>query len=94
MATPLQGRALPSIFAGLRISAGLAVIGAVVGDTFFRQGEPGIGALIDIYRLRLQGEEMMACIILAALLGLAVFVVVGALSRRAIGHWYEGSRGS
>ena len=40
------------------------------------------------------GEEMMACIILAALLGLAVFVAVGALSRRAIGHWHEGSRGS
>ena len=85
--------ALPSVFAGFRISAGLAVIGAVVGDTFFRQGEPGIGALIDIYRLRLQGEEMMACIILAALLGLLVFVLVGIVSRRAIGHWYEASRG-
>ena len=59
-----------------------------------RQGEPGIGGLIDIYRLRLQGEEMMACIILASLLGHAVFVVVGTLSRRAIGHRYGSSRGS
>ena len=35
--------ALPAIFAGLRISAGLSVIGAVVGDFFFGQGESGIG---------------------------------------------------
>ena len=84
--------ALPSIFAGFRISAGLAVIGAVVGDTFFRQGEPGIGALIDVYRLRLQGEQMMACIILSAALGFAVFIAVGLASRRAVGHWYDGKR--
>lgn len=84
--------ALPSIFAGFRISAGLAVIGAVVGDTFFRQGEPGIGSLIDIYRLRLQGEQMISCILLAAALGLVVFVLVGFFSRRAVGSWYEARR--
>ena len=33
--------ALPNIFTGLRISAGLSVIGAVVGDFFFVQGPPG-----------------------------------------------------
>ena len=33
--------ALPAIFVGLRISAGLSVIGAIVGDFFFRQGDPG-----------------------------------------------------
>jgi NitT/TauT family transport system permease protein len=41
--------ALPNIFVGLRISAGLAVIGAVVGDFYFRQGGVvGIGAQIDV----------------------------------------------
>ena len=49
--------ALPSIFIGLRISAGLAVIGAIVGDFFFKQGDPGIGILIDLYRQRLQSEQ-------------------------------------
>ena len=49
--------ALPAIFVGLRIAAGLAVIGAIVGDFFFRQGNPGIGAQIDIYRQRLQGAR-------------------------------------
>jgi NitT/TauT family transport system permease protein len=33
--------ASPAIFAGFRISAGLAVIGAIVGDVFFRAGEAG-----------------------------------------------------
>lgn len=84
--------ALPAMLAGFRISAGLAVIGAVVGDTFFRQGKPGIGALIDVYRTRLQGPEMMACIFLAALLGLTVFAGFGLLTRVAIGRWYESSR--
>ena len=43
--------AMPNIFVGLRISAGLSVIGAVVGDFYFRQGGVvGIGAQIDIYR--------------------------------------------
>ena len=36
---------MPAIFSGFRISAGLAVIGAIVGDFFFRQGDPGIGKL-------------------------------------------------
>ena len=65
-----------------------------MGDTFFRQGEPGIGSLIDIYRLRLQGELMISCILLAALLGLVVFVIVGFISRRAVGSWFETRRGN
>ncbi|MBO3744761.1 ABC transporter permease [Streptosporangiaceae bacterium NEAU-GS5] len=80
--------ALPSIFTGLRISAGLAVIGAVVGDFFFRQGEPGIGALIDLYRGRLQSEQLFAAVALASLLGLAVFLAFGALSRR-VTDWHS-----
>ena len=30
---------MPAIFTGFRIAAGLSVIGAVVGELFFRQGE-------------------------------------------------------
>ena len=58
--------ALPNIFVGLRISAGLAVIGAVVGDFYFRQGGVvGIGAQIDVYRSRLWGAELITALILA-----------------------------
>ena len=52
--------ALPAIFAGLRISAGLSVIGAVVGDFFFGRGDVGIGNLLRRYASRLQGEELLA----------------------------------
>lgn len=81
--------ALPAIFAGLRISAGLSVIGAIVGDFFFRQGEKGIGILIDQYNQRLNYPLMYGAVILAALLGIVVFWIFGLVSRKAVGHWYE-----
>jgi NitT/TauT family transport system permease protein len=84
--------ALPAIFTGLRISAGLSVIGAIVGDFFFKQGDPGIGILIDLYRQRLQSEQMFGAVILSSLLGVAVFVAFGALARRVTGSWHSSAR--
>jgi NitT/TauT family transport system permease protein len=83
--------ALPAMFAGFRISAGLAVIGAIVGDFFFRQGEKGIGILIDQYNQRLNYPLMYGAVILAAALGIVVFWIFGFLATRAVGHWYEES---
>jgi NitT/TauT family transport system permease protein len=83
--------ALPAVFAGLRISAGLAVIGAIVGDFFFGRGEPGIGQLLQRYANRLQGELLLASIILSSALGVAVFLLFGWLQDRVIGKWYESS---
>ncbi|HEX6677034.1 MAG TPA: ABC transporter permease [Actinomycetes bacterium] len=85
--------ALPSIFTGLRISAGLAVIGAIVGDEFFKQGDPGIGILIDLYRSRLQSEQMIAAILVSSLLGIVVFWFFGFLARRVVGGWHESGGG-
>jgi NitT/TauT family transport system permease protein len=84
--------ALPSIFTGLRISAGLSVIGAIVGDFFFRQGEVGMGVLIDYYRSRLQSEQLFAAVLLASAFGLAVFLLFGALARLVVGGWHESGR--
>jgi len=83
--------ALPAMLTGLRISAGLAVIGAIVGDFFFRQGEPGIGRLIDLYHARLQSEQLLAAILLSSLLGLAVFWFFGLIYEIGVGRWH-GSR--
>jgi NitT/TauT family transport system permease protein len=85
--------ALPAIFTGLRIAAGLAVIGAIVGDFFFRQGDPGIGILIDRYQSRLQSEQMLAAIILSSLLGIVVFWFFGSLAQRVVGSWHESAGG-
>ncbi len=86
--------ALPAIFAGLRISAGLSVIGAIVGDFFFGQGEPGIGQRLRTYSNRLQGEELLAAVIVSAGLGVAVFLFFTWLQNRVIGKWYSGAGGT
>jgi NitT/TauT family transport system permease protein len=81
--------ALPTIFAGLRISAGLSVVGAIVGDFFFRRGQPGLGILINNYASRVQTPELFAAILTAALLGVGIFLLFGWLTKLAVGRWYE-----
>ena len=85
--------ALPSIFTGLRISAGLSVIGAVVGDFFFLQGEPGLGALINLYSNRLEPDQLYAAVIVASLFGVLTFALVGLIAQRVVGGWHESARG-
>ncbi len=84
--------ALPAIFTGLRIAAGLSVIGAIVGDFFFKQGEPGIGILIDLYRARLQSQQLFAAVFVSSMLGVAVFWCFGFLANRVVGRWHESGR--
>jgi NitT/TauT family transport system permease protein len=80
--------AMPAVLTGFQVSATLAVVGSVVGDFFFKQGDAGIGVLIDLYRARLQSEQLFGAAILACLLGVAAFSVFGLISRVAIGSWY------
>ena len=74
--------ALPAILTGFKISSGLAVIGAIVADFFFRQGDPGIGRLIDIYRQRLATEQLMTALFFSSLVGLALFWVFDAIGKQ------------
>jgi NitT/TauT family transport system permease protein len=84
--------ALPAIFVGLQTCAGLSVIGAIVGDFFFRQGNPGIGRLIDNYRAQLASEELFAAIAASSVLGVAAFWIVGLIGERVVGSWHETGR--
>lgn len=84
--------ALPAIFVGLRTSAGLSVVGAIVGDFFFQRGTPGLGATLSTYTRMLDTPALFAAIFVAAGLGVAVFAVFGLVSRLAVGRWYESSR--
>jgi NitT/TauT family transport system permease protein len=84
--------ALPAIVSGWRIAAGLSVVGAIVGDFFFRQGDPGIGRLIDDYRARLQSEQLFAAVALSSILGLLVFWAFGFLGHMLVGSWHESQR--
>jgi NitT/TauT family transport system permease protein len=80
--------AMPAIFTGLQISATLSVIGAIVADFFFKQGEAGIGIRIELYRSHLQSEQMFAAVFLASALGVVVFWFFGFLTRRVVGGWH------
>lgn len=81
--------ALPSILTGLRIASGQAVVGAIIGDMFFAQGEPGIGTLLASYQATLRSHDMVAAIFLAALFGIAVFGLFALITRLAVGRWHS-----
>jgi NitT/TauT family transport system permease protein len=85
--------AMPAIFTGFRISAGLSVIGAVVGEQFFRQGnKPGIGIVIEEYRQRIQFPQIYGGLTVIALLGITVFLIFGWITKLVVGHWHESTR--
>jgi NitT/TauT family transport system permease protein len=84
--------AMPAIFTGFRISAGLSVIGAIVGDFFFRQGNPGIGRLIDNYRAQLAAEQLYTAIFFCSLLSIVVFWAFGYLGNRVTRSWHESAQ--
>ncbi|GAA2234827.1 ABC transporter permease [Herbiconiux moechotypicola] len=81
--------AMPDVFTGLQSAAGLAVVGAVVGDYFFGRGAIGLGLLISRYSARLQAAEMLATVLVACALGLVMFWIFGLLGRRIVGRWSD-----
>jgi NitT/TauT family transport system permease protein len=81
--------AIPDIFVGLRVSAGLSVIGAIVGEFFFRQGTPGLGRLLDLYRAYLQTDLLMSCLAFCCGLGIVSFWVIGFVRHRLTKNWHE-----
>ena len=85
--------AMPSVFTGFRIAAGLSVIGAVVGEQFFTRGrKKGVGRLLVEYASRTNYPAVYACLILAVLLGISEFIFFGWLQKLAVGRWYVPSR--
>jgi NitT/TauT family transport system permease protein len=86
--------ALPSIFAGLRISAGLSVIGAIVGEFIIGSGnaQGGLGVQIVFAQGRMYTALLFAEVIGATLLGFFFFLVVSAIGRQLLRHWHESAR--
>ena len=75
---------------------GCRVIGAVVGELFFREGGKGIGILIEQYRARTRWPQAYGALVMASLLGIAVFLFFGWLvqaRRRASGTSPPARRG-
>ncbi|MEM7273170.1 MAG: ABC transporter permease [Actinomycetota bacterium] len=83
--------ALPAMFTGFQISAGLSVIGAIVGGFFFGRGPRDLGNRILLYSNRLRPAEMIAAVILSALLGVVFFQFFGWAGNRLTRSWYKGA---
>ena len=83
--------ALPYFLAGVRISGGLALIGAVVAEFVAGTGgtETGLASRIIETYYRLQVPRLFAALLLLAATGIAIFAALSWLTRRLIGHWHE-----
>ena len=81
--------ALPQILAGARIAAGLAVIGAIVGE-FITGG--GLGSVVDTARSQLKIDLVFAAVIAASVLGLGFYWAIEWISRRSLRHWHASEK--
>ncbi len=83
--------ALPYFLAGLRISGGLALIGAVVAEFVAGTGgtETGLAFRILEAGYRLAIPRLFAALFLLSLTGIAIYLVLDALSRLLLRHWHE-----
>jgi NitT/TauT family transport system permease protein len=71
--------AMPSIFAGLKISITFAVVGAVVGE--FVGGQGGLGYLLLIANGNMDTPLLFAGIVALTVLGIVLFALIGLLER-------------
>jgi NitT/TauT family transport system permease protein len=87
--------ALPSIFTGIRISAGIAVIGALTGELFAgsaRVGQGGIGYAIQYASAQTETPYLFALVLAASALGFAFFFIVMFLEWYFLHQWHESAR--
>lgn len=77
--------ALPQILTGLRVASGLAVIGAIVGE--FIGGE-GLGSVVDVARTQQRVDKVFAAVLLASILGLALFGLINLISNHTLRRWH------
>jgi NitT/TauT family transport system permease protein len=83
--------ALPYFLAGLRISGGLALIGAVVAEFVAGTGgtETGLAFRILEAGYRLAIPRLFAALFLLSLTGIVIYLVLDGLSRMLLRHWHE-----
>jgi len=82
--------ALPYFFGGLRISSGLALIGAVVAEFVAGTGGAATGLAYQFLMAgyQLNSPRMFAALLLISLTGVALFVLMAWLTKLALGSWH------
>ncbi len=83
--------ALPYFLAGLRISGGLALIGAVVAEFVAGTGgtETGLAYRILEAGYRLQIPRMFAALVLLSAAGIVIYFILDRLAFALLRHWHE-----
>ena len=83
--------AIPNIIAGMRISAGLSVIGAIVGEFIIGSGSEGggLGVQIIYAQAELETPLVMALILSATTLGFLFFMTVSTIGHLLMRKWHE-----
>ncbi|WP_338763469.1 ABC transporter permease [Massilia sp. METH4] len=86
--------ALPHTLAGLRISAGLSVIGAIVGEFIIGAGNSGggLGVQIVFAQGRMDTALLFAEVIAATMLGFALFAAASGVGAVLLRRWHESAR--
>jgi NitT/TauT family transport system permease protein len=86
--------ALPYFFGGLRISSGLALIGAVVAEFVAGTGGTASGLAYQILQsgFQLNIPRLFAALFLITATGILLFVAMAVLSKRAL-RWHESEMG-
>ena len=85
--------ALPTVFAGLRISATLAPIAAITGDIYAGTsggGRAGLGLLTVIYGAQFQMAALFAAAAVSCLMGFVFVGLVNLAARFALHGWRAG----
>ncbi|QDS87062.1 Putative aliphatic sulfonates transport permease protein SsuC [Rosistilla ulvae] len=83
--------AVPNLITGMRTSAGLAVIGAIVGEFFAGNSSRGhgLGFMVPQKMDRLRADEAFAAVAMATLLGIAMFAAVSLLRSTLLRRWTQ-----
>jgi NitT/TauT family transport system permease protein len=87
--------AMPNLFVGIRISAGIAVIGAIIGELFAgssKVGEGGLGYSITYANSQLETDYLFALVFAATVLGFVFFFIGMFLEWYFLHNWHESSR--
>lgn len=86
--------ALPYLLAGMKVSGGLALIGAVVAEFVAGSGTAsGLAWRIVESGNRLAIPRLFAALLLLSLLGIAIFAALSWLQRRLLRRWHESELG-
>jgi NitT/TauT family transport system permease protein len=88
--------ALPFFMAGLRISSGLALIGAVVAEFVAGTGGRSAGLAYEIMQsgFQLDIPRMFAALLLITVTGVLLFALMVGLQRLLLRHWHDSAMGT